>query len=96
MKLFLYTLLVAILTIGSVFADAPKDKNSKVTLVYQHELPNVPGKSVKAVVVEYGPGGYTPSHLHAKSAFIYVTVLEGVDLFPTLCSIATARKSPRV
>jgi len=28
-----------------------------VTLVYQHELPNVPGKSIKGVLVEYGSGG---------------------------------------
>jgi quercetin dioxygenase-like cupin family protein len=48
-----------------------------VTLVYQHELPNVPGKSIKGVLVEYGPGGYSPGHTHAKSAFIYATVLKG-------------------
>jgi len=48
----------------------------KVTLVYQHELPNVPGKSIKGVLVEYGPGGYSPGHTHPKSAFIYATVLE--------------------
>jgi quercetin dioxygenase-like cupin family protein len=29
------------------------------------------------VLVEYGPGGYSPRHTHAKSAFIYATVLEG-------------------
>jgi hypothetical protein len=29
------------------------------------------------VLVEYGPGGYSPGHTHAKSAFIYLTVLEG-------------------
>lgn len=52
-------------------------KNARVTLVYQHPLPDLPGKSVKAVLVEYGPGGYSPSHRHAKSAFIYATVLEG-------------------
>jgi quercetin dioxygenase-like cupin family protein len=57
--------------------DAPKEKNAKVTLVYQHELPNVPGKRIKGVLVEYGPGGYSPGHTHAKSAFIYATVLEG-------------------
>src|ERR1700755_1443251 len=62
---------------GSVLADAPKEKSAKVTLVYQHELPNVPGKSVKGVLVEYGPGGYSSGHTHAKSAFIYATVLEG-------------------
>ena len=48
-----------------------------MTLVYQHELPNVPGKSIKGVLVEYGPGGYSPAHMHPKSAFIYATVLEG-------------------
>ena len=52
-------------------------KNATVTLVYQHELPNVPGKSIKGVLVEYGPGGYSPGHMHPKSAFIYATVLEG-------------------
>ena len=78
MKRILCSLLVAtLLPFGSVLADAPKSKNAKVTLVYQHELPNVPGKSVKGVLVEYGPGGYSPGHTHAKSAFIYATVLEG-------------------
>src|SRR5260370_29727622 len=77
MKRILCSLLVASLPFGSVFADAPKEKNAKVTLVYQHELPNVPGKSIKGVLVEYGPGGYSPSHTHPKSAFIYATVLEG-------------------
>ena len=48
-----------------------------MTLVYQHELPNVPGKSIKGVLVEYGPGGYSPGHTHPKSALIYATVLEG-------------------
>ena len=48
-----------------------------MTLVYQHELPNVPGKSIKGVLVEYGPGGYSPGHTHPKSAFIYATVMEG-------------------
>ena len=77
MKRILYSLLVATLPFGSVLADAPKSKNANVTLVYQHELPNVPGKSIKGVLVEYGPGGYSPGHTHPKSAFIYATVLEG-------------------
>ena len=53
------------------------DENSKVTLVYEHALPNVPGKSIKGVLVEYGPGGSSSAHTHPKSAFIYATVLEG-------------------
>jgi quercetin dioxygenase-like cupin family protein len=77
MKRVLCSLLVATLPFGGVHADALKSKNAKLTLVYQHELPNVPGKSIKGVLVEYGPGGYSPCHTHAKSAFIYATVLEG-------------------
>lgn len=50
---------------------------SKVTLVYEHELPNVPGKSIKGVLVEYAPGGFDDAHTHPDSAFIYATVLEG-------------------
>src|SRR5215475_2447929 len=77
MKRILCSLLVASLPFGSVLVDAPKEKVAKVTLVYQHELPNAPGKSIKGVLVEYGPGGYSSGHTHAKSAFIYATVLEG-------------------
>jgi hypothetical protein len=55
----------------------PGSKDAKVTLVYQHALPGILGKSVKGVLVEYGPGGYSPSHTHAKSALIYATVIEG-------------------
>ena len=29
------------------------------------------------MLVEYGPGGSSPAHTHAKSGFIYATVLEG-------------------
>ena len=40
-------------------------RDAKVTLVYQHAIPGVPGKSVKGVLVEYGPGGTSPAHTHA-------------------------------
>ncbi len=56
---------------------AYETKGTKVTLVYEHPLPDVPGKSVKGVLVEYEPGGYNAAHTHAKSALIYATVLEG-------------------
>jgi quercetin dioxygenase-like cupin family protein len=60
----LWSLLVATLPFGGVLADSPKGKDAKETVVYQHELPNVPGKSIKGVLVEYGPGGYSPGHTH--------------------------------
>jgi quercetin dioxygenase-like cupin family protein len=58
-------------------ASAHAASNEKVTLVYDHELPNVPGKSLKGVLVEYAPGGTSSAHTHPRSAFIYATVLEG-------------------
>jgi len=76
MKHVLCLVLAATLQFSSAFAAAPGEKNAKETLLYQHELPNVPGKSIKGVLVEYGPGGYSPAHTHGN-AFIYATVLEG-------------------
>ncbi|TPJ73696.1 cupin domain-containing protein [Mesorhizobium sp. B2-5-4] len=32
---------------------------------------------MRAVLVEYEPGGTSSAHTHPKSAFIYATVLEG-------------------
>jgi len=35
-------------------------EKAKVTLVFDRVLPNVPGKSMKGVLVEYQPGGSNP------------------------------------
>ena len=48
-----------------------------VTPNFEHAIPNIPGKSLKAVVVDYSPGGASPAHSHAKSAFIYGYVVSG-------------------
>ncbi|MGF6230929.1 quercetin dioxygenase-like cupin family protein [Inquilinus ginsengisoli] len=74
MKRFLAALAVATLCAGAASAD---DNAARVTLVYEHTLPNVPGKSLRGVLVEYAPGGSSPAHTHPSSAFIYATVLEG-------------------
>ena len=60
MKRILCSLLVAALPFSAALADEPKAKNAKVSLVYQHDLPNVPGKSIKGVLVEYGPAAIRP------------------------------------
>jgi len=52
-------------------------ENIKITRIFNQELPNAPGKSLRVVLVEYGPGGGSPSHRHPPSAFIYARVLEG-------------------
>ena len=76
MKSILFSLVAATLPFG-VLAEEPKAKSAKVTLVSEHELPNAPGKSLRAVLVEYGADGGSPSHRHPSSAFIYARVLEG-------------------
>ncbi|MGI8569711.1 MAG: cupin domain-containing protein [Methylocella sp.] len=68
----------AVLSVSAALADSLSTDKSKVTLVFDRALPNVPGKSMKGVVVEYQPGGSSPAHTHPDSAFIYATVLEGV------------------
>jgi quercetin dioxygenase-like cupin family protein len=49
----------------------------KVTPHFEQTIPNIPGKSLIAVVVDYAPGGASPAHTHAKSAFIFAYVLSG-------------------
>lgn len=48
-----------------------------VTKNFEMPIPNIPGKSLIAVEVDYAPGAASPSHTHAKSAFIYAYVISG-------------------
>jgi len=70
-------IIAAFAAISATGALADEQIGLKATLVYTQPLPNVPGKSIKGVLVEYAPGGSSLPHTHAKSAFIYATVLEG-------------------
>ena len=72
--LSLLAALAALLSPVAHTADAPA---ARVTVEYDQSLPNVPGKSLRVVVVDYAPGGSSPAHTHAKSAFIYARVLKG-------------------
>jgi len=40
-------------------------------------IPNIPGKSLKVVEVDFAPGAADGAHRHARSAYIYAQVLEG-------------------
>jgi quercetin dioxygenase-like cupin family protein len=52
---------------SSALAEAPVAKP-----VSSEKLPNVPGKSLTAVVVNFAPGAKSTSHHHAGSVFVYV------------------------
>jgi quercetin dioxygenase-like cupin family protein len=44
---------------------------------FEAAIPNIPGKSLIAIEVEYAPGAASVPHTHAKSAFIYAYVVSG-------------------
>jgi quercetin dioxygenase-like cupin family protein len=74
---FLRGVVVAGVALAALSTAQAHADDRKVTVVFDHVLPNVPGKSMKGVLVEYGPGASSPAHTHPASAFIYATVLEG-------------------
>ena len=69
------TLLLAAISLGLPPAFA--QNLEQVKPVFEHVIPNAQGKSMVAVVVKYPPGGKSPAHHHAPSAFIYAYVLSG-------------------
>ncbi|WOH80965.1 cupin domain-containing protein [Bradyrhizobium sp. BEA-2-5] len=48
-----------------------------VTKKFEAAIPDIPGKALLAVEVDYAPGAASLSHTHAKSAFIYAYVISG-------------------
>jgi quercetin dioxygenase-like cupin family protein len=65
----------AFTTAGPV--SAHDGKAETVTKNFEAAIPNIPGKSLIAVVVDYAPGAASVPHTHAKSAFIYAYVVSG-------------------
>jgi quercetin dioxygenase-like cupin family protein len=68
-------LVLAAIALGG--SPAVAQNADQVRLVFEHALPNIEGKRMVAVVVTYPPGGKSPAHRHAPSAFIYAHVLSG-------------------
>jgi quercetin dioxygenase-like cupin family protein len=56
----------------SMTGGARADDTDAVKRIFAQQLPNVPGNSLTAFVVNYGPGGKSPAHHHAGSVFAYV------------------------
>jgi quercetin dioxygenase-like cupin family protein len=65
---------VAIATVAPALAH---DGGDHVTKNFEQAIPNIPGKSLIAFIVDYPPGGASPPHRHAKSGFIYAYVISG-------------------
>ena len=48
-----------------------------VTVKADEVIPNVPGKRLVSLIVDYPPGASSTAHRHARSAFIYAYVVSG-------------------
>jgi quercetin dioxygenase-like cupin family protein len=64
--------LQAVLAVPLTPFAAAEEHGGHATVAFTSQLPNVPGKSLTAVVVRYGPGEATPPHHHAGSVYAYV------------------------
>ncbi|KWV50950.1 cupin [Bradyrhizobium macuxiense] len=74
MKILLPLLLACVALVSPAMAEDPHET---VVPKFAHEIPNIPGKSLISVEVDYPPGGASLPHHHAKSGFLYVYVLSG-------------------
>ena len=45
--------------------------------IFSEKLPNVPGKTLAVVVVDYEPGGFSAPHRHPASGFVFAYVVSG-------------------
>jgi quercetin dioxygenase-like cupin family protein len=71
-------LVVLFLIPGTLMAQQPSASQApqaSVNLLTSKDLPEVPGKEVLMITVEYPPGSVDPIHRHNAHAFVYV--LEG-------------------
>ena len=63
---------IALLALVMGNVPAAHAEGDKVTPVRSEKLPNVPGKSLTTVLVNYAPGGKSAGHHHAGSVMAYV------------------------
>lgn len=61
----------AVLAAGALLS-GPTAAEDDVRPVVTEKLPNVPGKSITAIVVHYAPGAKSVKHRHAGSVLAYV------------------------
>jgi quercetin dioxygenase-like cupin family protein len=66
-----FTLAAVLFGASRLFA-ADQPKGAQSMPVFSEKLPNVPGKTLTGVLVNYGPGGKSASHAHAGSVYAYV------------------------
>lgn len=66
-----FVLAASLFGVPALFA-ADDVKPVQAKPVFSEKLPNVPGKTLTGVLVQYAPGASSPSHAHAGSVYAYV------------------------
>ena len=66
------TFLASVAVSVALPAHADEPVGGRAAPIFSTQLPNVPGKSLTAVVVQYAQGAASLSHHHAGSVFVYV------------------------
>jgi quercetin dioxygenase-like cupin family protein len=66
---------LALAIAGSASAQDGKTKTAPPE--FKKAIPNIPGKSLPALKVEYAPGAASVPHTHARSAFSYAYMISG-------------------
>src|SRR5262245_48764548 len=56
---------------------AATGEGQTVKQIFSQKLPNVPGKTLTVVQVDYRPGGFSAPHRHPASGFVFAYVLSG-------------------
>jgi len=74
---FALATMLAALAVGTSSACAEPAQRDTIATAFREAIPNIPGKSIEALVVSYAPGDKSPPHYHAKSAFVIGYVLSG-------------------
>jgi quercetin dioxygenase-like cupin family protein len=74
---FVVTAIAAALSLPAVAGTHDAPLRETVTVAADKPIPNVPGKRLVSVIVDYPPEGISLPHRHARSAFIYAYVLSG-------------------
>lgn len=80
LNIIIHPILIAFFTLITIFVntDAMAHESGEIVKTnFEQTIPNLPGKSLVAVEVEYPPGAASRPHMHAKSAFIYAYVVSG-------------------
>ncbi len=70
-------MLAALAALSCLLSAEAAPPRETITPAFREVIPNIPGKSLIGIIVSYPPGGMTPAHHHALSAFVTGYVLSG-------------------